>query len=132
MFNSQISQLFLSNKKSAGIAPCRRCSVSCKLYRDLRFLWLCCGCYSSEQSTSFDCLLWAFLSHPHALPSVLRAEKTYPQPAYLHRQGVYSVRILWADAYKNIYGVPWYTATISFLSFVLKYIWYFSVFILST
>lgn len=35
-------------------SPCRRASFSCKLYRGLRFPWLCCGCCSSEQPIPFD------------------------------------------------------------------------------
>ena len=60
---------------------CRHISVSCKLYRDLRFLWLCCGYCSSEQPTPFGHLLWVVRLRPFAPPSVLRAEKTYPQLA---------------------------------------------------
>ena len=52
-----------AKKSAARISPCRRASVSCKLYRGLRFLWLCCGCYSSEQPTPFGYLPLVVRSH---------------------------------------------------------------------
>ena len=51
------NSLSVLKKLSARISPCRHTSVDCKLYRDLRFLWLCYGCYSSSVPTAFGRLL---------------------------------------------------------------------------
>ena len=83
-------------------------SISCKLYRGLQFPWLCCGYYSSEQPTPLGYLLWVFLSHPHALPSVLRDEKTYPQPVCRGQKDSCTVCRLSADLCKVPCGVAWY------------------------
>ena len=44
-FSTFFCTIFTANSGRENPSSCRCASLKCKLYRDLRFLWLCCGCY---------------------------------------------------------------------------------------